>query len=118
LFSTLNGKAYRYRLQGSGLALAPIPQAVETLRLYFIPYAAILTSDGDTLDGYNGLERLVVEYVFRDITEAQDLNTDRIEQRIARMEAAVLAAADGRDVEPFYLSPMGSDHDYDDWEPA
>lgn len=118
LYSSLYNKRYRYRLQGSSLVLMPTPAAVETLRLYFIPYAAILTSDSDTFDGYSGYERYVVEYTYREILGRQNLDTSASDARLERIEGSVQAATDGRDVEPFYLNPRGSSRDDTDelWE--
>lgn len=117
LYSTLTGKRYRYRLQGSNLMLSPTPQAVESLRLYFIPYATVLTADSDTLDGYNGYEELVMQLAWRRCLVRQDLPTDSVDGEIARLTMRITAAADARDVEPFYLDPRGADVDRDDWEP-
>lgn len=111
LYSSLYGKRYRYRLQGSNLVLMPTPARVETLRLYFIPYATVLTADGDTFDGYNGYERYVVEYTYREILGRQNLDTSAADGRLARFEAEIAGATDGRDSEPFYLDPRGANRD-------
>ncbi len=103
-FSTLVGKRYRYRLQGGNLVLMPTPQAVETLRLYFIPYATVLTSDSDTLDGYNGYEQVVYALGWKRCLISQDLPTADLEREIGRLFDQVSSDADGRDAEPFYLN--------------
>lgn len=107
LFSTVSGKSYRYRLEGLNLVIVPTPQAVETLRLYFIPYATVLSADGDTFNGYNGDEKLVIAYAWRECLSRQDLDTSQADARIAKLEANVLSYSDGRDAEPFYLDPRG-----------
>lgn len=117
LYATLYGKAYRYRLQGSTIVLVPTPQAIESLRLWYIPLPTVLAADGDTFDGYNGYERLIYQYAWRSCLERQDLDTTNADRAIAKFEADIKAAADGRDDEPFYLDPRGSMcGDFDDWE--
>ena len=113
------GKAYRYRLQGSNLVLVPTPQAVESLRLWFIPYATILAADVDLLDGFNGYEELVIQLAWRRCLVRQDLDTTTSDREIQRLSMRIDAAADARDAEPFYLSPLGSRGRFDlddDWE--
>jgi hypothetical protein len=87
LYTTVVGKRYRYRLQGSNLVLMPTPQAIESLRLFYIPYATVLTADADLIDGYNGYEDLIYHLAWRRCLVRQDLATIDI----------------GRDMEPFYL---------------
>lgn len=117
LYATLYGKAYRYRLQGATIVLVPTPQAIESLRLWYIPLATALAADGDTFDGYNGYERLIFQYAWKLCLERQDLDPSPADRVIAKYEADIKAAADGRDAEPFYLDPRGSSQgDFDDWE--
>lgn len=54
----------RYRVAGSKLYFAPIPQSSETIRIYYIPLPTTLVGDSDTFNGYNGWE----EYVLVDAT--------------------------------------------------
>ncbi len=115
LYSSLYGKRYRYRLQGSNLVLMPAPQTLESLRLYYIPHATVLTLDADTFDGYNGYERYVVEYAYREILGRQNLDTSASDARLERMEASIGAATGGRDAEPFYLDERGP-NTADDYE--
>lgn len=119
VFATVAGKAYRYRLENAKLYLAPIPAVAETLRLFYIPCATILSADGDTLDGVNGYEGLVVQLALKRCYDRQDMPTTSIDQEIARLTQRVRIAADNRDAdEPFSLEPRGPDAepaDQDEW---
>lgn len=50
----------RYRVTGSNVIFAPIPQWTGTVRLYFIAAPTKLSADGDTFDGISGWEEYVV----------------------------------------------------------
>lgn len=50
----------RYRVAGSKLYFAPIPQSSETIRIYYIPLPTTLASDSDVFNGYNGWEEYVI----------------------------------------------------------
>lgn len=103
----LFGKRYRYRLQGPNVVLHPTPQAIETLRIYFIPTAPQLAADGDTFDGVNGYEDLVFQMALYRCRDRQEQDLSSCTREIARLTAQISSASDGRDVEPFYLSPYG-----------
>lgn len=115
---TVAGKAYRYRLQGSNLVLVPTPLAIETLRLWYVPHATRMVADVDVLDGYNGYEELIIQLAWRRCLVRQDLDTSTSDREIGRLTMRIEAASDGRDAEPFYLSPLGARGlgDLDDWE--
>jgi hypothetical protein len=112
----LIGKGYRYRLQAGNLVLTPPPTSVDTLRVFFIPYATRLVNAGDTFDGINNYEELVIQQALLYCKRREELPTDDIEREIARLTARVRTAADGRDAgDPFYLAAGGpSDGDDDD----
>ena len=120
-YAQLFGKKYRYRLQGPSIILHPTPQAVETLRVYFIPVAPTLAADGDTFDGVNGYEDLVFQLALFRCRDRQEQDLTSCTREIARLTAQIQAASDGRDVEPFYLNPygatggLGADPDEDFW---
>lgn len=107
-FTTLINKRYRYRIQQGDLILAPIPQAVESLRLYYIPLCPVLVADDDLFDGFNGYEELAVQLAWKRCLVRQDLSTESVDAEINRLTGRISAAADGRDVEPFYLDIRGS----------
>lgn len=108
-FSSLSGdKAYRYRLQGAALYLAPIPAVAETLRLYYVPAATVLAADGDTFDGINGYEQLAVQLALKRCYDGLNMPVSGTDGEITRLTARIRTAADGRDAdEPFSLAARG-----------
>lgn len=117
-FRSIDGKRYRYRIQGGALRLVPRPQAVETLRLFYIPYATELAADGDTFDGINGYEELAIQFAMMRVEKRQDLPIEETMREIDRLTKRIRTAADGRDAaEPMYLDPAGPPNDTEDDEP-
>jgi hypothetical protein len=121
LYSTLIGKRYRYRMQGSGIAgsvdqlvLHPTPLAVETLRAYIIPSAPILVADGDKFNSVSAYEELVFQLAWRRCRDRQEQDLSACDREISRLTARISAASDGRDPEPFYLNPHGASGGPDD----
>lgn len=116
-----NARTFRYRIQGAQLRFAPIPQTVEELRLTFLPWATVLTADGDTFDGINGYEELVVQMAKLKVLDELKLDTLATEKLVDRLMMRIRTAADGRDgQDPFFLDPRGprsepEDEDADWW---
>lgn len=123
-FRTLNGKRYRYRLQGPSSAstaadgvivLVPTPTVAENLTIYYIPSAPLLVDDTDALNGFNGYEELVVQLALRTLRDRQDMDLSAVNARIEQLSQRIRSAADNRDAgEPFYLDPRGPTPDV--WE--
>lgn len=115
-FRTLNGKHYRYRLQGSNIRLVPTPASVDTLRCWFIPYATPLVLDADTFDGINGYEEHVIQLAKYRCEVRQDLPSQEATYReVARLLQRVRTASSDRDAdEPFYINPYGPQAE--EWE--
>lgn len=118
--STGLSQAYRYRLQAGNLVLVPTPTVAGTMRIYYIPFAARLTSDSDTFDGINNYEELVIQLALKRCKAREELDTSDIEREIERLSQRVRQSSDGRDAEPFYLDPNGppiEDIDDEEWNP-
>lgn len=99
---------FRYRIQAGNLVLVPVPSGVDTLILYYIPYAPKLVDADDSFDGINQYEELVIQFALRLCKIREDLPHDDIDQEIARLTARIRTAADGVDAsEPFYLCDYG-----------
>jgi hypothetical protein len=57
----LNGdENYKYLLVGNNIRFVPIPTAVKTMTLHYIPAFTNLSADIDTFDGINGWEEFVI----------------------------------------------------------
>ena len=107
-------KAYRYRLQAGNIVLVPVPASTETMRIYYIPFATRLSADGDTFDGINNYEELVIQLALKRCKMREELPTDDIEREVARLTMRIEKASDGRDAEPFYLDPYGPPGSWDE----
>ncbi len=84
----------RYRIIGDLIYFAPIPNAVRTVTLWFVPTFARLSADADTLDGFNGWEEWVVldaaiKCLNKEESDASYFiaQREKVEQRIARHAA-------------------------------
>lgn len=112
LGSTVVAKRYRYRLEAGNLVLMPTPNAVESLRMFYIPYVQPFTDDADTFDGINGYEELVIQFALLRCKMREELPTADIEREIARLTMRVRSAGDGRDAtEPLMYNPFGPSDD-------
>lgn len=49
-----------YRLRGSQIEILPTPRSAVTARLQYVPAFTDLAADGDTFDGINGWEKMVM----------------------------------------------------------
>ena len=74
-FGTAVSLNYRYRIEAGNLVLMPIPATVEVLRLFYIPFAAVLSSDASTFDGINGYEELVIQLALLRCRRREELDT-------------------------------------------
>jgi hypothetical protein len=50
----------RYMVQGSNMKFVPQPSGVQTIRVWYAPQAADLSSDSDTFQGINGWEEYII----------------------------------------------------------
>lgn len=105
-------KAYRYRIANALVYLEPIPQAVETLRVFYIPTAPQLVNDSDTISFDTPVEqKLILHIALRDVYQRQDLPTMEIEAKIDKLVAQLRTASDHDAGEPFYLGRRTSDEE-------
>lgn len=88
----------RYKLMGSKqLLFIPTDQATGTYRYWGIPNAAVLATDTDEIDGYNGWEELIIidAAIKCLLKEESDVNDLKVERKLLYDE--ILAAAKNRD---------------------
>ncbi len=112
----LIAKRYKYRISLAALTLVPVPQAVETLRVAYIPAAPQLVLDSDTVAFDTPVEqKLVLHIALRDAYQRQDLPTADIDQKIAQLAGQLRTAADHDAGEPFYLGRRTDDHDHEEY---
>lgn len=106
-------KGYRYRIANALVYLEPIPQAVETLRIFYIPTAPQLVNDTDSISFDTPVEqKLILHIALRDVYQRQDLPTDAVEAKIAQLTAQLRTASDHDAGEPFYLGQRTDDGEW------
>lgn len=88
----------RYRLFGSNLKLSPVPQANQSLRLWYIPLPTALSADGDTLNGFNGYEEYVVIDAAIKMLNKEESDSSLLMAEKAAMKLRIEQMAEGRDV--------------------
>ncbi len=76
------------------------PTSAYTVDVEYIPTAAVLTSDGDTLDGVSGWAELVANMMARDVMIKRESDPSVVMNNIARLEARVTARSRKRDRSP------------------
>lgn len=104
---------YRYRVTNRNLCLMPVPNADETLRVFYVPSQAELAADGDTITFDVPVEhKFILAIAWREVLDRQGLDPSPAIAKIDRYEKQLRTAADSLDAaEPFYLDPNGPDSD-------
>lgn len=114
-------RGFRYRVQANNLVFVPTPKAAYTLRVYYIPTLTALSADGDTFDGINGFEDLLIVRSILRLLRREKMPTAEFVAEAERVERRVMAAAEQLDVgQPFFLSGTGPEGPPDDdywWVP-
>jgi hypothetical protein len=104
----------RYRLQASGIKLAPSEQAPGSYRLWYIPRLETLVDDADTFDGINGWEEYVVVDAAIKCLQKEESSTTDLERQKAALLKRIEAMAANRDAgEPERL--VGPRNGRTDW---
>lgn len=108
----LTAKKYRYWPALGQLNLFPVPEVVETVRVFYIQLPAQLLLDTDTVEFDTPIEqKLVIQLALRDCYQRQDLSTQEIEAKIAQLVGQVRTNSDHDAGEPFYLGRRTGDDD-------
>lgn len=75
------------------IGLWPAPQAVHSVRVYYIPTVTELVLGTDTLNGLNGWEQWIVLDCAIKILEKEESDTTALMRRLEKLEARIQAAA-------------------------
>ena len=111
----LVAKRYKYWIAKAVVTLVPVPLAVETLRVFYIPPAPQLATDSDTVTFDTPVEqKLVLHIALRDAYQRQDLPTQEIEAKINQLMGQLRTAGDHDAGEPFYLGRRTNDYGGED----
>lgn len=111
-------RGYRYRVTNRNLVLMPVPQAVESLRVFYVPNKQEMTADGDTLTLDVPIElKYILSIAWRDVLDRQNLDPSPAVAKIQAYEQKLRVAADSLDAaEPFYLGVPPFEHpDEEPW---
>lgn len=87
-----------YMLVGSSFELFPTPNGVYRLRLRYMPVTTVLVTGADSITIPNGWERYIVELALLAADQQQQRSIQDRATVLARLEAAIIAAAGDRNV--------------------
>lgn len=108
----LTGEPTHYRIQKSNLKLCPKPDAIYSVRLYYLPVAPTLTLDADTFDSIDYFDELVIAYVLKKCAGRDERQLAEIQQEIQLLEHSIKGRAEARDAgEPIYLADLDEGED-------
>lgn len=98
----------RYRLMGSKLVFAPMDDAAGTYRYWYNPLYTPMTSDTDTIDGYNGWDEWVVVDSAIKCLRKEESDTSELVLERKELETAIFESAQNRDAgEPEQIADVG-----------
>jgi hypothetical protein len=87
----------RYRFTGTNLHIVPMPQAGQTLRLWYAPRPADLVNDMDIVDGLSGWEEYVIADVCIKALTKEETDCQVFMAQKAALLQRIEAAAENRD---------------------
>lgn len=80
-------------IQGMSVQPAVAPRAAEVLTIHYIPTSTVLVADGDTFDGINGWEELVVIMAAIDVKTKREEDASLLSAKKAAMESRIASMA-------------------------
>lgn len=87
------------------LAFNSYPTGGQTVRLWYIPHAPVLTDDAHVWDGFNGWEEyVVVDAALKGLEKEQNPDTAALEKRKAKLERRIAGLAGRRVAEPVFVT--------------
>jgi len=90
---------YRYNLNGTNLEFIPIPNAAETIKVWYVPAYTKLTTDGATTDGslaFNWEEYAVLSAAIK-MRAKEETASKTLERELERMTMRIEEASRNRD---------------------
>lgn len=86
-----------YRIVGSSLIFSPISNAAKPYQLWYIPFPATLTADGDLATGINGwLTYVEIDAAIKCLAK-EESNTEVLERELARITERIARMRNNRD---------------------
>lgn len=87
----------RYMIEQGVVRWFPVPQGVYSVELWYVPCWTDLSADGDTFDGINGWEELLVLEAAIKVQRKRERDTNELERDRAWLSGMVDALQDTRD---------------------
>lgn len=91
------GIGYRYHLRGDYIVFQPVPTTTNTIKIWYIPLAQILSNDSDEVKGVNGWEEYVIIDAAIKMTLKQEGNVEELYRSKNDMISRIKQMADNRD---------------------
>ena len=91
-----NAECLGYQVVGDTIKVFPPPSGSHYLRIRYVPRAAKLTGDSDTIDGFNGWEEMIVLECVIYLLSKADRDVTTFRDRYAELEQRVRQAAEQR----------------------
>jgi hypothetical protein len=97
----------RYTLLGGNFMLYPVPNAVYSITLWYVPQLQVthsssitnlLVDGSDTVNFDNGWEKYIVLHAAKAMLDKEETNSDRLAAELQQVEAHIEAEAEFRDM--------------------
>lgn len=88
----------RYRINGNNLMIVPIPQAGQTIQIWYIPRQAELINDGSIVDGVSGWQEYIIVDACIKAWNKQESDPSVFMAQKAALLKRIEEAAENRDV--------------------
>jgi hypothetical protein len=115
-----SGRPQAYRTAAGGargrLILYPTPNAVETIRINYVPTFTPFSADGDSFEFYTGFDDYIVTRTLLSLDQREERPLAERQQELERLRQRIVKAAGSRNAaEPPYLVNRTTGV-WDDWE--
>jgi hypothetical protein len=115
------GRPQAYRVAAGGargrLILYPTPNAIETVRINYVPTFTPFSADGDSFEFYTGFDDYIVTRALLSLDQREERPLAERQQELDRLRQRIVKAAGSRRAaEPELLINRTTCGWYDDWE--
>jgi len=108
----ISGPSIRYRLVGSNLKLVPTPSSAHVMKIWYIPKATALVSDGDVFDDINQFSEYVITDAAIKMLQKEESDVSVLFAQKQALTARIQAMANNRDAEkPDSISDIHAEND-------
>jgi len=108
----LTGPSIRYRIMGSNLKFSPVPDGSYNCQIWYIPKAAILTTDTDVFDDLNQWAEYVVVDAAIKMMQKEESDVSVLQSQKAELKRRIEIMAENRDAgSPESVSDIYAEND-------